>query len=353
MPLPRPTLTALIEQSRTEIEARLPGADARLRRSMLDVLARIVSGNTHGLYGAQEFILRQAFADTADEEYLRRTASIFGVQEIPAEFARGNITITGTSGLVVEQDTVLRRADLVEYITTAQVTLASGSATAPVIASAAGAAGNAAVATAVRFVSPLAGINTQAAVASGGLTGGTDVESVEALRARLLERLRHPPGGGTIYDYQSQVFLYPGVTNVFVHSQQYGAGTVGVAPLFYDRASPIPIAGDLTAIAALLNVATFKPLCATITVYALTAVAVNFTATITPNTADVQAAAAAAIRDLFRREAVPGGTLLISRIREAFSQAAGETDHVLTSPSANVNLAGDLTKLSTVGTFSW
>ena len=43
----------------------------------------------------------------------------------------------------------------------------------------------------------------------------------------------------------------------------------------------------------------------------------------------------AELRDLIQREAIPGGTLLISHIREAISVAAGEQEHVLSSPTEN------------------
>jgi uncharacterized phage protein gp47/JayE len=45
---------------------------------------------------------------------------------------------------------------------------------------------------------------------------------------------------------------------------------------------------------------------------------------------------AAELSDLLRREAEPGGTILISHIREAISTAVGEVDHVVVSPVANV-----------------
>ena len=57
------------------------------------------------------------------------------------------------------------------------------------------------------------------------------------------------------------------------------------------------------------------------------------------------------MQDLLLREAVPGGTILLSHIRAAISAAAGETDYVLLSPSANVtNSTGNM---STMGTITW
>lgn len=52
MPFNRPTLPQLIQRNITDIESRLPGRDARLRRSNLNVLAKVHAGAAHGLYGA-------------------------------------------------------------------------------------------------------------------------------------------------------------------------------------------------------------------------------------------------------------------------------------------------------------
>ena len=63
----------------------------------------------------------------------------------------------------------------------------------------------------------------------------------------------------------------------------------------------------------------------------------------------VQDAIEAELADLIRREAEPGGTLLVSHIREAISTSAGETDHELTTPLMDVTVqAAQITTLGTV-----
>ena len=53
------------------------------------------------------------------------------------------------------------------------------------------------------------------------------------------------------------------------------------------------------------------------------------------------------LQDLIRRESEPGGTLLVSHIREAISTAAGETDHELVTPVADVTVQA--TQITTYG----
>jgi uncharacterized phage protein gp47/JayE len=89
-----------------------------------------------------------------------------------------------------------------------------------------------------------------------------------------------------------------------------------------------------------------------VTVVAPVAVPLDLTITgLTPDTAAVRAAIEAEIIDLLRREAVPGGTILLSHLREAISIAAGEADHALTIPAANVTHATG--ELAVLGTITW
>ena len=43
----RPSLTALVERIATDFESRLPGTDARLRRSNVGVMSRVWAGVAH------------------------------------------------------------------------------------------------------------------------------------------------------------------------------------------------------------------------------------------------------------------------------------------------------------------
>lgn len=349
MPFSRPALSDLIERAVQDIETRLPGTDARLRRSNLNVLARTHSGAVHGLYGYLDWISRQVLPDTADAEILERWASIWGVTRKAASFAAGPVTLTGTTGTVVPAGTVLAAADGQEFETDAEVVLASGTATAQVTALAAGQAGNLADGTALSLVSPIAGLNSQATVASGGLVSGADAETDTALRARLLARIQTPPQGGAEADYIAWALEVPGVTRAWVYPAELGLGTVTVRFVRDDDASIIPDAAEVTAVQGYIDA--LRPVTAEVTVVAPVAVPLDLTIALTPNTSAVQAAVQAELEDLLRREAEPGGTILISHIREAISLAAGETNHVLTVPAADVTHTTG--QIATLGTITW
>lgn len=349
MPFTRPTLPQLIERNITDMESRLPGTDARLRRSNLNVLARMMAGSVHGLYGALEYLSRQVFPDTADAEHLDRWASIWGITRKVAVAASGPVTLTGVAGSIVSAATVLARSDGAEFTVNADTTLVGGSANANVTAALAGAAGNTAAASALSFVTPVAGVSTTATVAAAAIVNGSDTETDTSLRERLVARIQDVPQGGADFDYVNWAKEVSGVTRAWVYPQELGAGTVTVRFVRDDDASPIPDAAEVAAVQAYIDAR--RPVTAVVAVVAPTAVPLNFTIAVTPNTAAVKATVEAELRDLIRREAVPGGTLLLSHIREAISLAAGETNYTMTAPSADVALT--LGQLTTFGAITW
>lgn len=345
----RPSLAELIERAIQDIEARLPGTDARMRRSNLNVLARTHAGGAHGLYGYLDWISRQVLPDTADAEIMERWASIWGVTRKAASFAAGPVTLTGSSGSIIPAGTLLQAADGQEVETDVEVTLAAGTATVQVTALTAGQAGNLTAATVLSLASPIAGVNAQAVVASGGFSGGADAETDTALRTRLLARIQAPPHGGAEADYIAWALEVAGVTRAWVYPAELGLGTVTVRFVRDDDASIIPDAAEVSAVQSHLDA--LRPVTAALTVVAPVAVPLNLTIQLTPNTSTVQAAVQAELADLLRREAEPGGTILISHIREAISLAAGETNHVLTAPVADVvHTTG---QIATLGTITW
>src|SRR5262249_59503773 len=65
-----------------------------------------------------------------------------------------------------------------------------------------------------------------------------------------------------------------------------------------------------------------------------------------PDTPDIRAAAAAEIRDSFRRNAIPGATIYVSWLWEAVSIAVGERHHHIQTPPGDVACAtGELAVL--------
>lgn len=85
-----------------------------------------------------------------------------------------------------------------------------------------GSATNLAEGSALRWVTPPAFAQSVSFVGAGGFAGGTDAEDQEAFRARLLDRIRNPPGGGNAAQVAGwaegaatsaiKAFVYPCIT---------------------------------------------------------------------------------------------------------------------------------------------
>ena len=348
MPTNRPALKPLIDQGAAEIESRLPGVLVRLRVSVIGVFNRVVAGGLSALYKYAEQLNRQTWPDTCDHDELPAHGARWGKPRLGAEYATGSATFTGVDTSPIALGTLMQRGDTVQYETTAAGVIGAGVATVPVRALVAGQDGNALLGTALTLTSSVPGINA-AVVAATALAGGADIEDPEAWRARILARIRKPPQGGADYDYVEWALSVPGVTRAWTYPHEQGVGTMVVRFVRENDASPIPDAGEVAAVQAAIDAK--RPATAHTYVVPPVAVPQAFTIQVTPDTPEVKAAIEAELRELYRNEATPGGTMLLSHQREAISSAAGETDYVMTVPAANQ--AHTVGQLPTFGGITW
>lgn len=356
MTFKRPTLAELIRTTEDDYEGRLPGADARLPASNLNVMARVQAGGLHGLYGYQDWIARQIPFDTAEAEILERWAGIWNITRKPAASATGQVTFTGNDLAAIPAGTVLQRTDGREYATTADVAIAGTTALATVVAVLPGLAGNLGAGAKLKMVSSIAGVDTTAVVGTGGLVAGADAESDQALLTRFLARIRMPPHGGSKQDYLAWTLEVPGVTRAWVDQLldvdgDPVPGTVWVRFVCDDQVGGIiPNAAKVAEVQAYLDAR--RPVTAEVVVTAPTPKPLDLViAGLDPANDDVKAAIEAEVADLLRREGGDGDTLLLSHIREAISLALGERDHQLTAPVANVTHARG--EIPVMGTTTW
>lgn len=346
MPFSRPTLQQLIDRTRNDLLARL-AADDVLRRADAEVYARVVAAASHALHGFVAWLAEQVIYDTAESGMLERWANIWGVARKAASKATGTVTFATAVGAVIPVGTLVKAFDDVDYEVTTEGTAVGATLALPVRAVTAGASGNRSTGQTVSLVSPIAGVQTSAA--AGELSGGADIEDDDAYRARFLARIQQPPHGGAAHDYVAWALEIEGVTRAWCYAGELGLGTVTVRFARDDDASPIPDAGEVAAVQA--HIDALRPVTADVTVVAPVAVPLDFTIAVTPNTAAVKAAVEAELRDLLRREAEPGATLLISHLRAAISLTTGETNYVMTAPAADVTHATG--EMATMGTITW
>lgn len=350
MPFARPTLTELIDRVITDISSRVTGVDsAVLRRSLLGVIGQSEAGAVHMLYGYLDWIAKQSIIDTAEKEYLERWAVIWKVIRKTADFASGQVAFSGTAGSIILDGTVVQRQDGIQYKVLGGAVFGGGPLVVPILALEAGESGNLGSGFPIFLLSPIAGVQSTGTTTTK-LEGGVDVESDERLLARLLARIQQPPHGGASFDYEQWVLEVAGVTRVWVYPLQMGAGTVTVLFVCDEDVSIIPSPAKVAEVQAYINAR--APVTAEVFVGAPIADPLNMTIKLAPNTAAVQNAVRAELADLIDRDSTPGGPILISRLREAVSLAAGEDNNQIVTPNADVtHAAGHMAVLGTL-TFS-
>jgi uncharacterized phage protein gp47/JayE len=360
MPIVVPDLSTTSKSVASAISTRLPGADSTPPRSVLGVLAKVLSGGVDGLYGAIQTVAAEIIYDTASGDYLARWAAIWGLARQAPVPATGTVVFTGNN-VTVPQGTVLARADGLQYILAAAVTLIGGAGSGTVTCASAGAVTNTAAGGTLGLTSPVAGVASTVTVGSGGLSAGADLEGDESLLARLLLRIQQTPQGGSAADYEEWALGVNGVTRAWIYQGWQGAGTVGVTFMMDKRSNPVPQTADVAAVQAAINAV--RPVAAPTFVFAPTPVPLNFTIHLNPSSTAVQAAVTAQLSSLIANQCTPGGTSLIngqpvaggllylSHIWAAISAAAGEVDFTLIGPTANVTVPSG--SITTMGTVSW
>lgn len=355
MPFDRPSLPTLVARAESAIDSRLTGADARMRRSNLNVLARVNSAGDHGLHGHLAWAADQVLPDSAEKEILERHARIWLPEgRLPAVAATGAAAAVGTTGSVVEVGTVFVRADGQRYTVTAEATVVAGATALSLEAEEPGQAGNVSAGVKLNAVTPVDGLNATITLVGDGMTGGADIEDDDSLLARVLDRIQEPPMGGSKADYEKWAKEVPGVTRAWCTEREMGDGTVTVRFVRDDDVSPIPDPSEVEAVFDHIDAQ--RPAGGQLFVVAPEEVPVPFQIQLVPNTAAAKTAVEAGLRDLFLREAEPErgageGTLLISHIREAISLATGEKDSTVVSPAGNVVLT--IGQMATFGGITW
>jgi uncharacterized phage protein gp47/JayE len=342
MSFARPTLPELVDRIEGDFLSKVTGVAAILRRAMVRVLSRVFAGAAHMMHGHLAYLGDQPFPDKSDDDFLLRQASLFGLSLNPPVPWRGTAGITGTNGNTAPATSKLTSAAGFEYTVDADVTISAGVGTIAVTAVLAGADAELAPGDTLTFESPIAGINASATVASV-TQDGTDQETIDSLRQRVLARMQDPPEGGSDADYHEWCAEVSGVTRSWIKDLGLGPGTVLI---YFVRdgdgsgTAIIPDSGEVAAVQAVINEK--KPAHATVTVAAPAAVALPVTfSALNPNTVAVKNAITAQINDFIQRVAEPGTTVYLSELRTAIGQAEGLVDYTMTAPSGNVTHAAN------------
>jgi uncharacterized phage protein gp47/JayE len=345
----RPTLSVITQRVETDITSRLTDGIPLLRNSVLKILARAIAGAIHLLYGFLQFLGNEAIlVDRAFGIWLDRHAFIWGLTRKPATFSVGYLRFTGVDGSHIPGGTTVIRNDGIEFVTQLETTIFGGTAETVSNCKTAGSVGNTPIGVFMNLVTPISGVDVAVEVINPPFDTGVDIESDEALRDRILQRIQNPPAGGSAADYIGWATSIEGVFKAFVFSnlEFQGLGTVGVYVIDDDPDSPTVSGAVITDVQTYID--TVRPVTAQVTVLNVTPVVINFTVDDASTDPAIQAATIAAIKQLFQDEGIPGMVVLLSHIVQIGLQS-GNSDFEIIAPAADVDLnPGEYPVLGTV-----
>lgn len=172
----------------------------------------------------------QSFVGTATDTYLDRGTSERGVNRLPASYAVGVVTLTGTPGTVLASGTVLATLNGTLFETTAEATIgAEGTTSVPIKAIVAGASGLVSAGTITVIPVSVAGLT--AVNNSASTYGGENEETDDELRARYFAEISQRAQDGNVAQYVKWAEEFSGIGRVRIFQLWNGANTVKVSIL--------------------------------------------------------------------------------------------------------------------------
>lgn len=286
-----------------------------------------------GLYAHQVWTAKQIFPDTSDEDNLILHARLRGIERKPAVVASGTARATGKPGVEIASGLSAKYQDGTAYVTTSGGTFdVAGNLVVGVAAAYPGVVGNRQDGDALTLTVPPVDIDATLTVVT--LRGGTTIETLDSLLARLLQRIRRPPAGGNKYDYWQWAMEVAGVTAAFVYPLRRGLGTVDVVIVTEDG-----LPSDDVLKAAQAHIDDQRPVRAKDTrVVVPSTKTYDVTAAVRLNGITLDTAQTAVASGLAAYNAIvsPGETVIRNRIGGVINDTFGIDDYALDSPTANV-----------------
>lgn len=205
-------------------------------REGCDLSARMyaLAAQVCALYIQADWVVRQAFPQTAEGEYLDAHAQLRGLERKRPVAAQGKVRFTAgeTAGTPrsIPRGTVCMTAGLVRFETTEEGVLAAGNLTAdvPVRALETGGAGNVSAGAVVSMA--VAPMGIAACTNPQPFAGGADGEEDAALRKRVLDTFKRLPNGANAAFYEREALSFDEVAAAAVVSRPRGVGSVDIVP---------------------------------------------------------------------------------------------------------------------------
>lgn len=321
-----------------------------LRNSVLRVLATVIAKAIYYTNGYASYIAQQGVPFTATDVTLEAWGSLKSITRKTATLATSNVTFTGSdTTAIIPAGTVLSRADGFQYTTDTATNIGEP---VNITATSAGTSGNTQGNISLTLANTISGV-ASSVVLTNPITNGTDMESDDELRTRIITEFQKKGSGGTVADHVSWALSAPGVSQAWCLPSPEVSGEV-IVYVMMDRTNTYqgyPQGTDgtatqetryLSATGDQLSVANSmyanKPVGEIMIVCSPVKQTVDFKIDGLSNlTSTQQSEIQSALSDVFHTNCTPlGTTIYLTAITSAISTVAGTNNFTLKSPSQNI-----------------
>lgn len=346
----KPTLSELTIKCRQYFNTHLPNVDSFLFPSFVFVMCKVFALIVYPLYIFLDYYLKQTFVHLADDDNLLKHGVERGLSKALPTKSKGFVTVISTAGQSISAGAFISRSDGLRYVFDTSTTT-TGNNVLPVTAEFTGSAYNAVSGLTLNLAisNPLI---TSITVASNGFTGGSDTESTELFRKRVLENIRSLRVSGTRETVTNLIKNGKnGVTRVFF---DYPTSISYQVYFMMDDTYPdgLPLSGDVAEVQAIIDdiEVGLNPIAVAPTLQTLD---VNVNISVAFTEAQKNAVILELEDYLTLESTLSTASKPFSVSKEGLDQAVarglGTTSFTMTSPTANVAIAtGKLPKLGTL-----
>lgn len=329
----------IFEQMATAVESRTGvllnrGGDMALR--LYAVAAELAS-----LWAQVDWLERQSFPQTAIADYLDRHAQTRGLTRGGSVCSTGTIRFeideTRAVDMAIAVGTVCLNSAGTEFLTTEAGAITAGGTYCTVSAKAreGGAAGNV-PAGSICYMSP-APIGIVRCYNPTAFSGGTDEETDDSLRSRILQSYASLPNGSNTAFYEQAALEMDCVAAACVVPCKRGTGTVDIIISGDEGMPPSELITELER-----KLDESREICVDVAVLAPTAVAVDVSAAIDVtdgfDAAVVVSAVTNEVRKLFNGYML-GADVLRAQLGSVIYNVPGVKNYVITKPVADIDIA--------------
>lgn len=327
LPVTPPTFAAIKARVQGDVAGEMSEQDVYRPATFARGAAYALARGIHSLYGFAARVLAEMMPSTAVDWGILRWASLRGLTRTAASATTGTVTITFTGAATVALGAVLTRADGTEYTLDAAVTRGSAGTSTGTFSASDGGADALEVGDTLTLSAAVANVTSATAVATVALGG--DLETLAALKERLLADLADPPQGGAETDYIAWSEAYDStIDRVWVVANSPYLGSVKVIFAVAGTGSAVIPGGTLvTNLQAALRLLAPAHAAEYVYCYAPTARTIEASITLTPNTSEIRDSVTDTLDEMFSAsDTVPGGTLYLDDVVDAIRRGVRAAD---------------------------